>query len=349
MRREQVHKICANHHIVPGMRLAPMISAESSWCWHAQDYSEGDTRTEHLCARFKNKDIAQRFKECFDACLNQLETEKKSGGESQSPRNMSIRALLADDSASESNSGSVTLRSLLAEGHPKTQLPQGVGPKTPEGVPPAEQNKVSLSALFTPAAAEWNCSTCYVKNIGSAGLCVAFEIPRQLAASTVRPRSAEVPKPRYPNRPLSARCPKWTCDACYVQNKANMIKCAACETLKPGATAPAVNSGAVASAAAPPQAFKFGSTGGFSFGGQSSSQSAFGSGFTQAVKSENSASITAEKGGISKETTGGFKFPTSASSFTFGSTKVPDVSKENDAPTVFAFTKPLMPVFVAGA
>ena len=54
----------------------------------------------------------------------------------------------------------------------------------------------------------------------------------------------------------------WECPGCCVRNNAEVAKCPACETLKPGTTAPAAT---VPVTSAPSSGFKFG-TGGFSFG-----------------------------------------------------------------------------------
>ena len=71
LRRDQVHKIAANHRITPEMELKPLASSETAWCWYAMDFSEGheaEGSLEHLAVRFKTTDAAQEFKSVFNAC-----------------------------------------------------------------------------------------------------------------------------------------------------------------------------------------------------------------------------------------------------------------------------------------
>ena len=48
MRREQVHKICANHLIQKEMKLTPMGDKNTAWIWSAMDGSDETTGTIHL-------------------------------------------------------------------------------------------------------------------------------------------------------------------------------------------------------------------------------------------------------------------------------------------------------------
>jgi len=78
LRRDQVHKIAANHRITPEMELKPLASSETAWCWYAMDFSEGhevEGSLEHLAVRFKTVDAAQEFKGVFKACQEGKETK----------------------------------------------------------------------------------------------------------------------------------------------------------------------------------------------------------------------------------------------------------------------------------
>ena len=69
MRREQVLKLCANHHITTDMKLMPNAGSEKSWVWStAADFSEEGCKAERLAVRFKTEDIAKQFKEKFEEC-----------------------------------------------------------------------------------------------------------------------------------------------------------------------------------------------------------------------------------------------------------------------------------------
>lgn len=69
MRRDQTHKVCANHYITAEMKLTPNVGSDRSWVWStAADISEGEVRAETLAIRFANSDLANEFKGEFEKC-----------------------------------------------------------------------------------------------------------------------------------------------------------------------------------------------------------------------------------------------------------------------------------------
>ncbi|KAK5994544.1 Ran-specific GTPase-activating protein 1 [Cladobotryum mycophilum] len=81
MRRDKTLKVCANHYVVPEIKLAPNVGSDRSWVWTAAaDVSEGEPEAMTLAIRFGNSDLANEFKTAFEKA--QSETEelfKKSG------------------------------------------------------------------------------------------------------------------------------------------------------------------------------------------------------------------------------------------------------------------------------
>ena len=67
MRREQVLKISCNQTISPNVKLQKMATSEKAWCWVAQDFSEGETKVEQFACKFKSPEVAQQFKEVYEA------------------------------------------------------------------------------------------------------------------------------------------------------------------------------------------------------------------------------------------------------------------------------------------
>lgn len=66
MRRDKTLKVCANHYIVPDMRLSPNVGSDRSWVWNTSaDVSEGDPEAQTLAIRFANSDNANLFKDAF--------------------------------------------------------------------------------------------------------------------------------------------------------------------------------------------------------------------------------------------------------------------------------------------
>jgi len=66
MRRDKTLKVCANHYVVPDMKLSPNVGSDRSWVWNAAaDVSEGEPEAQTLAIRFANSDNANAFKEAF--------------------------------------------------------------------------------------------------------------------------------------------------------------------------------------------------------------------------------------------------------------------------------------------
>ncbi|RMJ28765.1 ran-specific GTPase-activating protein 1 [Aspergillus sp. HF37] len=67
MRRDKTLKVCANHYIVPDMKLNPNVGSDRSWVWNASaDVSEGEPEAQTLAIRFANSENANLFKESFE-------------------------------------------------------------------------------------------------------------------------------------------------------------------------------------------------------------------------------------------------------------------------------------------
>ena len=182
MRREQVHKVAANHHLSGEMKLLPMPSSDSSFSWVAQDFTEGGEGVlEKFSIKFKDGEIAGRFRAAFEGCVGdvaKLESGAAAGGATK----------VSEPKAAE----------------PKSTEPKAAEPKS-EALSAKEEGKGSGSIWGSKSGAS-----------GGA----------------------------------------WNCGSCYVENKADIVKCLSCGTLKAGATAPATAVGVTTATAT--SAFKFG-------------------------------------------------------------------------------------------
>ncbi|KAH6849921.1 RanBP1 domain-containing protein [Chaetomium sp. MPI-CAGE-AT-0009] len=66
MRRDKTLKVCANHYVVPEMKLSPNVGSDRSWVWNVvADVSEGEPEALTLAIRFANSDNADQFKDAF--------------------------------------------------------------------------------------------------------------------------------------------------------------------------------------------------------------------------------------------------------------------------------------------
>ncbi|KAG9246495.1 RanBP1 domain-containing protein [Calycina marina] len=83
MRRDKTLKVCANHYVVPDMKLSPNVGSDRSWVWNAAaDVSEGEPEAQTLAIRFANS-------ETFD---------KPSGVEGFPMKSWNIEVYLLDES-----------------------------------------------------------------------------------------------------------------------------------------------------------------------------------------------------------------------------------------------------------
>lgn len=57
MRREQVHKVCCNHHLDENIKFSRMTGSDKAATWIAQDFSDGEYRPELLAIRFGKKEV----------------------------------------------------------------------------------------------------------------------------------------------------------------------------------------------------------------------------------------------------------------------------------------------------
>ena len=194
MRREQVLKLCANHYITAAMKLVPMKTSETSLCWVANDYSEGEVQQEQLCIKFKTVDITQKFRCCFEDC--QLKCDQQRTAEAQ---------LSADSKPAESTDANKPLSDLFKpksgqwvctgcyitnESHKvtciacKTPKP-GAVPVTVEQSSVSSSTDAPLSSLFQAKAGEWECASCYIRNGAERTVCAACETPKPGTTVTV--------------------------------------------------------------------------------------------------------------------------------------------------------------------
>lgn len=232
MRREQVLKVCANHYITTKMKLLPMKTSDTSWCWFARDFSEQEIHEEQLCVKFKTVEAAENFKKCFEGCQKRLaesDTPEKSAAGSK-PRSANVDQTMK-------TSG----------------FAAGFGLSTPATGSNEERSaeaSASLSSLFKPKDGEWQCETCYVKNSGDKAKCVACETPKPGLKVDVMPLKPKIenlgPSSSASSSSLSSlfkpKDGEWQCETCYVKNNGDKAKCVACETPKPGLKVEAVKS-----------------------------------------------------------------------------------------------------------
>ena len=68
MRREQIHKLCANHAITSEIELKT-TAKDNQYIWAANDFSEERVQLEKFLVRFKHVEQAKRFKDAFEEAI----------------------------------------------------------------------------------------------------------------------------------------------------------------------------------------------------------------------------------------------------------------------------------------
>uniref|UniRef100_A0A182W029 E3 SUMO-protein ligase RanBP2 n=1 Tax=Anopheles minimus TaxID=112268 RepID=A0A182W029_9DIPT len=83
MRREQVHKICANHYITPELIIKPMEKRKECYIWAAMDFADEEPRKESFCARFGTAALANEFYNAFITARDEVARLRADGGHQQ--------------------------------------------------------------------------------------------------------------------------------------------------------------------------------------------------------------------------------------------------------------------------
>ena len=72
MRRDAVHKICANHFLSNDMKITPKSNCDNTYIWVANDFADEEIVLETFCAKFKTGEEAHRFYLAFEASKKDL-------------------------------------------------------------------------------------------------------------------------------------------------------------------------------------------------------------------------------------------------------------------------------------
>ena len=97
----------------------------------------------------------------------------------------------------------------------------------------------NIADKFKPASGSWECPSCMIQNKCDAAKCVACETnkPVQAQKTNLSGLQSDVSLVNKFKPPSG----NWECEVCMISNKADVSKCAACETPKPGGNASGSN------------------------------------------------------------------------------------------------------------
>lgn len=221
MRREQVLKVCCNHFVTADMKFTASSSSDRAWTWYAQDYSEGEMKTELFAIRFKTVDQARLFKRVIDEFQMSEKVENTNKPTAQLAKLPQAVWRCKECLFPNSFDAYQCLSCLI----PRPRQVQEATVFVTQGSD--QQSKLfELSKSTNP----WVCQSCCVKNDPDSEKCMGCKRLKSSKADNV-PGASEA-------KPLSelfkAKPGSWECKTCYIRNAGTADLCVACETPKPG-------------------------------------------------------------------------------------------------------------------
>ena len=178
MRRDQVLKICCNHFLSADMTLHPMASSDRAWTWFTScEFSEGEARAEKLAARFKNAELALKFKEAFVEAQKYLQGPPELVDDAEENSADAIPDLEDDPSVAPDD----------LERPPAPPIDRQVSFGTDGGerqptvfIPPTTSHKAPIKhsdQVPIPSVGEWECVQCQKWNPAHELWCVSCRCP----------------------------------------------------------------------------------------------------------------------------------------------------------------------------
>ncbi|XP_074572851.1 ran-binding protein 1 homolog c-like [Curcuma longa] len=73
MRQAKTLKICANHLVLPSMKIQEHAGNDKSCVWHAADFADGELKEEMFCIRFGSVENCRNFIEMVESIAESLQ------------------------------------------------------------------------------------------------------------------------------------------------------------------------------------------------------------------------------------------------------------------------------------
>ncbi|KHJ91215.1 RanBP1 domain protein [Oesophagostomum dentatum] len=351
MRREQVHKVCANHQLLPGMSVQHMPRQEKAMMWYCEDFSEEQKSHEKLSARFANVEVANKFKEVFESAV------KKAG-----PVTPIKPETKKEDKKTDEKEKSADKDDKAKKDETKSVEEKKDEKKNADTAAPVSQKGYGDQFKLQPG--QWECQECYTRTDADKCPCCgtsksgdkapAAATKSVLPASTIplggsaagttqqkftfglSAAAAAKDSPASTTSTPKSSLFGWECQECYTRTDAD--KCPCCGTSKGGDKAPAAATKSVLPASTIPL--------GASAAGTAQQKFTFGLSAAAAAKGSPSSTTSTPKSSLfgaslAANTTGstpttGFSFGSKPSIFGGATTK--PATEGSTLPT-FSFAK----------
>lgn len=222
MRREQVLKVCCNHFVTADMKFTASSSSDRAWTWYAQDYSEGETKTELFAIRFKTVDQALSFKRVID------EVQMKMSEKGENTNKPTVQLAKLPQAVVWKCKECLFPNASDANQCLSCKIPR---PRQLQEATQGSDQQHQLFELFK-STDPWVCQSCCVKNDPDSEKCMGCK--RLKSSKADRVPSASEAKPL--SELFKAKPGSWECKTCYIRNAGTADLCVACETPKPGSS-----------------------------------------------------------------------------------------------------------------
>ncbi|VDD80354.1 unnamed protein product [Mesocestoides corti] len=246
MRREQVHKVCCNHPITPGMRLKPLEGSQASvkpWVWWAVDFSDDEVgpegKKEMFSVRFKTTEESQAFYNAFTEVAESTGSDLPGGRDDAATCGDDDLVIIEESSVSPEQVARARALQLPDDFYAyELKTPGSSRHSHQEEMTPAEEAEEdelleeAVNRRFSQSIASSN----HEEKTGDT-------TPTPVvsgSSSLVIIKNSDVPKsPTSPPASLSdvfrVKSGSWTCGTCMLCVDPDKTTCPACNTAKPTA------------------------------------------------------------------------------------------------------------------
>ncbi|CAL9769756.1 unnamed protein product [Musa acuminata subsp. burmannicoides] len=102
MRQAKTLKICANHLVVPSIKIQEHAGNDKSCVWHASDFADGELKEEMFCIRFGSVENCKKFMEMIESITESLgEREEEESEDSAAAAAAGLLDKLSVDGSQE--------------------------------------------------------------------------------------------------------------------------------------------------------------------------------------------------------------------------------------------------------
>ncbi|CAD5195730.1 ran-binding protein 1 homolog a-like [Musa acuminata AAA Group] len=123
MRQAKTLKICANHLVIPSIKIQEHAGNDKSCVWHASDFADGELKEEMFCIRFGSVENCKKFMETVESITETLGKSEEKESEDASAAAGLLEKLSVAESKTEKASEEAPATSVKAEESSEVEKP----------------------------------------------------------------------------------------------------------------------------------------------------------------------------------------------------------------------------------